>query len=318
MMSAFSMGRITSLVIDIGTAGTSITPIVEGYELKKSTVYTCRGGNLLDSMINDEINRRTGGVVRLWFDRNRAPNQPKLTAVTTSYREFHVSEVVQDVKQWMCFVPHHPITIPADVTNPVAISRLRDEELQRRLLSFPPPYELPDGTLVFAGESICTLPEKIFFPSFQNITGGLDDATQLQSQMQVSAPSSSRKRTRELIESTLGDHSSSNSNIDTKSQILQHSADSIMTKLGNRADMESLTDLVYASVAHADPDVRRELLSNIQIVGGGSLLQGLSNRLVNELNAVVPSHMKVSYDKANPINTLWSISTLTHFTQNCR
>jgi actin-related protein len=66
-----------------------------------------------------------------------------------------------------------------------------------------------------------------------------------------------------------------------------------MGKLGARADQESLADLVYACVAHVDPDVRKELLGNIQIVGGGALVQGLSNRLNYELNNIVPTHMKV-------------------------
>ena len=73
----------------------------------------------------------------------------------------------------------------------------------------------------------------------------------------------------------------------------QYAPNSLMQKLGIRADTESLTDLVYAAIAHADVDTRKELLGNIQIVGGGSLIQGLSHRLQSELNATVPSHMKV-------------------------
>ena len=74
--------------------------------------------------------------------------------------------------------------------------------------------------------------------------------------------------------------------------------DSIMDKLasaGRNVDAESLASLVYASVAQADVDARRELLGNIQIVGGGALIQGLSNRLAHELSEIVPTHLKVSF-----------------------
>jgi hypothetical protein len=227
-----------------------------------------------------------------------------------------------------------------DVYDPMLLSTYREEELIRRGLVFPLPYELPDGTGVSSGDSICTIPESVFFPIVSTFGG-------------VSSASALRKRTRELVEGTCysdsGSGSSSsgrtlvggtlnstaftatdslnmnpnmntNANLNTGTSMgtAQYPADSVpmevaasggsysnaapgypyapnslMQKLSIRADTESLTDLVYAAIAHADVDTRKELLGNIQIVGGGSLIQGLSHRLQSELNAAVPSHMKV-------------------------
>lgn len=305
ILSAFSMGRINSLVIDIGSAGTSVTPVVEGYALKKSSVYTSRGGNLLDSVLYEEIQRSTGAAVRPWFESGKTGGA--FVDVTPSFREIHVRDVVRDVKAWMCFVPHNPLVPPSDCTSPASVSRYRQEELQRRLLHLPPPYELPDGTMVTAGESICTVPERVFFPSagaegFGSFrTGGLGGGGTV---------SQGRKRTRQLLDATFGADTAdagnnSNSCSSNNSVAEPHSlsaapavapADSsLMGRLGGRVDQEALSDLVYAAVAQADPDVRRELLGNIHIVGGGALIQGLSNRLSYELGNTVPSHMKVSY-----------------------
>jgi hypothetical protein len=235
-------------------------------------------------MLLDEVQRRTGTYIHPWFECNRGATVVRKTVdVTPSFREYHARQVVQDVKQWMCFVPHNPIVVPAEITDAVTVSRLREEELQRRLLHFPPPYELPDGTLVHSGESICTVPERVFFP--------FPGSQQASSAGSASASSGSRKRTRDLLDATFpaGFFSSSS---DAQSST-SYPSDSLMAKLGARADQESLADLVYACVAHADPDVRKELLGNIQLVGGGALIQGLSNRLTYELNSIVPTHMKV-------------------------
>lgn len=319
MLSAFSMGRVTCLVIDIGASGTKITPIVEGYELKRSSVYTTRGGNTLDDMLLQEIQARTGAPIKPWFECNEKL-RAQCPQVTPSYHSMHVRDVVHDVKQWMCFVPHNPIVCPSEITDPMAVSRFREEELGRRSLQFPPPYELPDGTQVSSGDGVCTVPERLFFATLQ------------------SDPVTSRKRTRDLLENTFAaDFSTAPATATMAGSSQQHpeamqvcdanntahldtvfsntqsnscssssssggttiypSDGSLMGKLQhqhrNRAETESLTDLVYAAVAHADVDVRKELLANIHVAGGGSLISGLPQRLSYELNNVVPMHLKV-------------------------
>ena len=48
-------------------------------------------------------------------------------------------------------------------------------------------------------------------------------------------------------------------------------------------------------VCRCDADYRRELASNVLMVGGSSLIDGLDKRLVRELQEVMPSHMKVGH-----------------------
>ena len=57
MLSSFSTGRPTSLVIDFGAREIRIVPIVDGYTLSRGIVTTSRGGNWIDHCIQQEMEK---------------------------------------------------------------------------------------------------------------------------------------------------------------------------------------------------------------------------------------------------------------------
>ena len=57
MLSSFCAGRANSLVVDIGASGTSISPIIDGYELKRSSMRLNRGGDTIDKLLYEELMR---------------------------------------------------------------------------------------------------------------------------------------------------------------------------------------------------------------------------------------------------------------------
>lgn len=58
-------------------------------------------------------------------------------------------------------------------------------------------------------------------------------------------------------------------------------------------DINSLSMMVWNTVLKSDVDIRRELLNNVILVGGGALIDGLSQRLANELTTLAPASIKV-------------------------
>lgn len=54
----------------------------------------------------------------------------------------------------------------------------------------------------------------------------------------------------------------------------------------------SLPKLVHESLSRCDIDIRKELASSILVTGGGSLIEGISNRLAEELNDALPPAYK--------------------------
>lgn len=264
-LSAFSVGRPTALIVDLSASGTSITPVVEGYSLRKSSLHSRIGGQLLDHLIYHFLTSDGKCNIRPWFEKAGK-------AVCPSQRMLHVFDVVRDIKQWMCLVPPTSIANGGD-----PISHL------------PPPYELPDGTILNSTYTLCTLPEQCFFPSCRLpstttfIQHYLEQQVYRQGYLYYSNPQQSnplppstsqsdqlppvhnRKRSRSLAECP------------SECSVPEH---------------ESLSDLIYCSLARADADYRKELASNIVLVGGTSLLDGLAHRLNRELAEIMPSHIK--------------------------
>lgn len=458
VLSAFSTGRTSALVIDIGAAGTRIMPVVDGYELRRCSVFTRRGGNWLDDILLREMNaqlRKTypgitapplptagamkgkattaaaaiamnkqyaaaaasgagmrlfdvnNSVVRPWFEAKPAASSATTTAaaaavrrpVQPTFREFHIRGVVQDLKEWMCFVPYAPIALPEHLLQPKpvsqpapppgkstasaaaaaaaavtsatmsvmqqhadAVSEYRVQELQNRSLQFPPPYELPDGHHVVATDRICTAPEQMFFtaplpepvvimqppkvPRSKSKTASNAAAQAAAAQAAVNAQAAaqaaavaaaSKKRARVILEEQTanaaaavdalisagavgadGITGASSSVENTSSKVSSSSGSSsssgrlraggagisISSSVGAlsnvKVDEESLSDLVFLCVSQCDVDVRRELLGNIHIVGGGSRIDGIAQRLAYELTEIVPSHIKVKVVSALP------------------
>ena len=63
-------------------------------------------------------------------------------------------------------------------------------------------------------------------------------------------------------------------------------------KFKYNSDTDSLQELIMTCIAKCDVDVRRDLLTNMIICGGGSLIDGLLPRLNSELSALLPVSMK--------------------------
>jgi hypothetical protein len=58
-------------------------------------------------------------------------------------------------------------------------------------------------------------------------------------------------------------------------------------------DLSSLPLMIWNVILRSDVDIRKELLGNVIPVGGGSVIEGLAQRLSNELSSLAPSSIKV-------------------------
>ena len=291
MLSSFSAGRPTSLVVDFGAREVRIVPVVDGYTINRAVVTTRRGGDWVDHAVRREI-EAAGVTIQPWFAKgcssgsngsssssssssssNSSGNSSSSSSssnnnghgmsVTPSFREAHVKDVVRDVKRWMSFVPYKTVE-----------ATYRESFMAGLTL---PPYELPDGTMIRNSEALCTAAERLFVPV-------PDTQKRLRTPMgSMASPSSSSSSS-----------SSSASSSSSSAPLVQGS-----WPLDLEAD--SLQELVHASLARCDVDARRDLLSNIVVVGGASLIDGVPQRLSHELTELLPSTMKVKVITPSPL-----------------
>jgi len=145
-LAAFSSGRTTAMVVDVGASGTRVQPVVDGYALHKAEVRTTRGGNAHDALVDAAL-AAAGVEVRPWFE---ASSSSASSSCAADLRSLHRADVVRDVKKWMSFVPYVPVP-------PASRHKFITDVIKL------PPFELPDGTLVRHDDALCTGAEALFF-----------------------------------------------------------------------------------------------------------------------------------------------------------
>jgi actin-related protein len=266
-------------VVDCGSSGTTITPVVDGYELKRASIFTPVGGNLIDRHLSEYLLSRQVMVNPLGsiYGKTAPPldpsfyhpnslsfsaSHPLLKNVKKSFLDLHYFDLVRDIKHWMAFIPHYRL----------APEFRSDEGMLQAGIYMPPFYELPDGKQVASSYRLSITPELLFFPEKgpQNLSYPRPGSEGMSTTS--SADSVLGKRARELIE------------IDRENS---------PSSAGFSITEESLSDLVYLAISRVDVDARKDLLSNIVLTGGTSLLGGLTQRLTKELTDITPTHLKV-------------------------
>jgi hypothetical protein len=126
------------------------------------------------------------------------------------------------------------------------------------------------GTLISSSDELCTISEKVFFPYHHSVNINI-------------FPFMPRKRPGNV------QYNTGNNGNDAVKELVSALEAPIEYDVTN----DSLTDLVYSSVLMCHPDCRKELMSNIVLIGGGAMIDGLGQRLVHELNELTPSTIKV-------------------------
>ena len=249
VMAAFSSGRTTASVVDIGSSGTRITPVVDGYALKNATVHTNRGGNSLDEVVSKAL-AQAGVKIRPWFEVNKDGSGSGAKA-SAALKQLHSTDVVREVKKWMSFVPYMPV--PSD----------KRDSFIKDVIKLPQ-YELPDGTMITHNNALCTGAETLFFGEESVVAPAL-------AKPQPGLPAHEQPLKIDL-------------------------------------NTASLPELLRASVLRSDIDCRKDLLANTCLVGGGSLIDGMQNRLQLESANVFPTHMKCKIQVQLPeerLNAAW-------------
>jgi actin-like protein 6A len=275
MLAAFSLGRQTALVVDIGAGGTRVTPVVDGLLLQQAQRRNGRGGDWLGhvtwkALLEEKMTPKPRYLLR---DTN---NGSTLKASKSPlFHTWAMHELMYELRT-------EPF-VKLDVATPSSYDGTRripftpvpssdadgekdvDMEDAAEGLGSPPPtpgsvasaastaapsmYEFPDGTLVdlthsTLGKDLTRIPELLFAKTLPFTDTDARSTTPLTNNLQ-----------------TLGD--------------------------------APLHELIHQSLlAVEDVDIRKELSSNILLTGGSSLFPNLDARLSHELTKLLPAFTK--------------------------
>jgi actin-related protein len=156
MLAAFSHGRQTCMVVDIGAGGCRVTPVIDGLLLKSAQRRNGRGGDWLGNiqwkaLLEEKVHLQPRYKLR----NNKA--SPTLAfhrwAMQDLMYEFRSSDHI-GMPQWRM-----------DLTTPFVYDN-NVEEMQVDEQAEPSTYELPDGTMVDlttrVGKDLCRVPELLY------------------------------------------------------------------------------------------------------------------------------------------------------------
>lgn len=187
VLSAFSCGKATATVLDIGAGKTSCVAVNDGYALYKSSKVTKIGGDSLDALTEEllfqskgimdippkyayykkYVEQGTQGQPTTQGTQTAQPQTSQTTPIgpgpmtgtslvyealsfpltTRSYRHYAQAQIVRDAKETICRVHDQAF----------------DAELYAKIPSRP--YVLPDGTVLEVGVERMLVGESLFQPS---------------------------------------------------------------------------------------------------------------------------------------------------------
>ena len=244
-LAAFSAGRATACVVDLGSSGMTVAPVVDGYQLNRAVQRSPRGGDWLDERVLDILRAaETPAVPRFACKRQkiegggrRAVDTAALSGAKDSFRSFMARDVARDLRESVCEVPKVPLDF---------------REIAQRL-GPPREYELPDGSAVSAAPDLRILPDRLL----------------RRTQAELKAREEAGRR-----------------GLDPSTALLH--------------------ELVREAIMRSDLDCRKEMMANVLLAGGGSLLRGLPERLGHELALLVPSAFKIRVLAATSVERRYS------------
>lgn len=253
VLSAFSAGKASALVIDVGASVTSVTPVYEGMMLKKGTFKSSLGGNWLSNQIRLMFAQQDPAVTITphYLIQSKTPVDAGAQAQAIlktfpnppadSFRVLQEERVLTEFKESVVHVWEGPQSL-LHATGPGTTN----EDVARSAPGRP--FEMPDGW------------NQVFTAERHRVIEGLFDAKAAYTSPDSPAPSS----------------------------------------------QDTLPGLISRSLGAVDVDIRPTLLNNVIVVGGGSLVYGLTRRLNVVLDGMFPGPRVRVFAPGNPVERKFS------------
>lgn len=274
---SFASGRPNCLVVDVGHDTTSVSPVVDGMTLSKSTMRNFLAGKLINELIKKPLKGKD--LVPLFEIAERKPNFKKKSfdfkVDPSLYKYANSRGFLQECKETLCQVAPEPLQQ----------MKPQLESMSSRSIEAPWTEQL-----VFDNETRFGFAEQLFDPRKEDLPNGWptsrdgvvetwhNDYVPLKRNKPNGKPEKPSPEDAAATEN--GSSTAETTNENGKRPIDEDSV---------KIDIPGVADLVKESIIATDVDLRASLAHNIVLTGGTSSIPGFSDRLMSELNKKLPA-----------------------------
>lgn len=270
---SFAAGRPNCLVVDVGHDTCSVSPVVDGMTLSKSTVRSPFAGKYINHLLEKYLAPRD--IVPLFAVAQKRPDFKKkefdfeVSPSLYSYANNH--EVFQEMKETLCQVsPDGPLDTMKESLEKQAKRSIETHWGENIVFDNVTRYGFAEQ--LFAVNE-ADIPDDFDFSKDGTVETWHNDYVPLKR----NKPNSGNKDTSVApSEPSAAPEEQTNEN---GKRAMQDETES------KKNEIYGLTDLVYASIMEADVDLRASLAHNIVLTGGSSQIPGLSDRLMHDLGS---------------------------------
>ena len=299
MLAAFSMGRQTALVVDIGAGGCRVTPIVDGLVLKQSQRRSGRGGDWLGNVtwmaLLEETKKESPSSSPSSEEETRIKPRYMLPAETTKTKKlspvFHrraMNDLMYEIRSEPFVTLYNmdeteKIRIPFGRTQTKTTKPTSDGDV---VMASPP--RTPESGAAKNAATANRSPESAAFMEGGGGGGGGGESSiyELPDGTPIDLTSSSFGRDLcQLPELLFAEESA----LPFRTSAATSSTTTSTPTLSNLPLHKLIRDSLLSV---GDADARKELAGCICLVGATSLLPNLEKRLSQELTALLPSFVR--------------------------
>lgn len=274
---SFATGRPNCLVVDVGHDTVSVSPVVDGMTLSKSTTRNFLAGKYVNELIIKNLG--TKELVPLFEIEQRRPLFKKKTfdyAIDQSlYKYANDRGFLQECKETLCQI------------GPSSLDKMKPEleSMAKRSIEAPWAEEL-----IFDNETRFGFAEQLFCPKADDIPEGWPTSEDgvVKTWHNDYVP---LKRNKPLGKPEKASNEDGTPMDENASETAENPNENGKRPLqgDEKKGPPGVADLVYSSIIASDVDLRASLAHNIVLTGGTSSIPGFSDRLMAELNKMLPA-----------------------------
>lgn len=302
---SFAMGRPTCLVVDIGHDVTSVSPVIDGMTLSKSSSRNFVAGKYLNHLIEASLKPRE--IIPVFQVLKRRPEFVKRKF------DFNIHESITDFANERQFYQEFKETLLHIA--PKSLEGFKDELSAQAKRSLEAPW---GEDLIYDAKSQYSFGEQLLVPRQKDIPDGWPVSKEgvvetwhndyVPLKRTKPGTNTSTKEKEGTAESTPAPVNTEPDATESPSQDVNENGKRAMDQEGTLSqsiepspigssesdsssnnEVAGLVDLIKKSMQEADVDLRATLAHNVVLTGGTSAIPGLSDRIMYELGKSLPA-----------------------------